>query len=136
MSVTELCRCPRCKSALEIDPAKDHLKTARRYEDCQRRCLACRIGLSNSRAKPTFIRKDWRAGLWRPEYAERLRTILKHSLNTKSRKTKNSRLANERSEDLLTWNVFSWQNPARRLDPRSDVCPSAMVGLLAPLPDR
>jgi hypothetical protein len=111
----DLTRCPRCSAELEIDPVRGRPSAARGYDDCQRRCRVCRIGLSNSSTKPTFIREDWRTGLWRPGETQRLETILRHSLNRKSRKSKKARLANERSEDLLTWNVFSWLEDHGRL---------------------
>ncbi|MBI4544728.1 MAG: hypothetical protein HY703_06020 [Gemmatimonadetes bacterium] len=81
---------------------------AETYEDCRRVCPRCDIGLSNAPDQPTFIRRDWRDGLWRPRSAARLEAIVQRSLNEQTREKKLRRLANERSEDLLTWNVFSW----------------------------
>jgi hypothetical protein len=106
-----LTKCPRCESPLtlhegpQVRPLK---KTVHGYEHCKRTCETCRIALSNSPFRPTFIRRDWRDGLWRPETADRLRHVVQGTLNTRSRGKKLKRLASERSEDLLTWNVFSW----------------------------
>lgn len=78
------------------------------YADCRQVCTHCRVGLSHAKVNRTFIREDWRAGLWRPQTAARLDRILDHALNEGNRVNKRRRMANERSEDLLTWNVFSW----------------------------
>lgn len=102
--------CLRCNGLLDVQPgAKPLGQTADGYNDCWEVCPACRIGLSNAKAPlRTFIRKDWKEGLWRPSTADRLEAIVKNSLGVRSRTKKIRRLANERSEDLLSWNVFSW----------------------------
>ncbi len=78
------------------------------YAECRQVCTGCRIGFSHSKTSRTFIREDWRDGLWRPQAATRLDWILQHALNKLNRANKRRRIANERSEDLLTWNFFSW----------------------------
>jgi hypothetical protein len=104
-----LLACPRCNNPLsEVPTAKALGETAECYADCRRVCATCDIGLSNSADHPTFIRGDWRDGLWRRGTASRLERMIRTSLNQRSRETKRRRLAHERSEDLLTWNVFSW----------------------------
>jgi hypothetical protein len=106
-----LTKCPRCESPLTLHEGpqvRPIEKSVHDYEQCKRSCETCRIALSNSPYRPTFIRRDWQDGLWRPETADRLRRIVHGALNTRSRGKKLKRLANERSEDLLTWNVFSW----------------------------
>ena len=101
--------CPMCQSPLVTQSgAKEIGSTAETYADCNRICVPCGIGLSNAASRPTFIRKDWRDGLWRRSTAVRLDRLVDRALNEVSRQKKRRRLANERSEDLLTWNVFSW----------------------------
>jgi hypothetical protein len=79
------------------------------YAQCWEACPRCAVALSNATGPTrTFIRRDWRDGLWRRQTAERLEAILDCSLSIRSRGKKKARLAHERSEDLLTWNVFSW----------------------------
>lgn len=108
--------CPRCEGPLAIQPnAKKLGEPAESYEDCRRICPGCDIGLSNAPDRPTFIRRNWRDGLWRRATAPRLETILQLALNERTREKKQRRLANERSEDLLTWNVFSWLEDRRLL---------------------
>ena len=108
--------CGLCKAPLQIQAVSKPLGIrANCYEDCHLECPKCRIALSNSSTRPTFIRKVWQEGLWRPETQTRLIQIIDHSLNIKSRRKKKTRLANERSEDLLTWNVFSWLEETRCL---------------------
>lgn len=109
-------RCPRCEGPLAIQPkAKKMGEPADTYEDCRRMCPGCDIGLSNAPDRPTFIRRNWRDGMWRRTTAPRLEAILKLTLNEQTREKKQRRLANERSEDLLTWNVFSWLEDRRLL---------------------
>ena len=103
-----LTACPRCHESLTPQPgAKPVGEPAESYSECARVCLNCEIALSNAR-KPTFIRRDWRDGLWRRGTASRLLRIIGGSLSEGTREKKLARLAHERSEDLLTWNVFSW----------------------------
>jgi hypothetical protein len=100
--------CPLCGSPLSIQPGARPLgETAEAFEDCERICRTCDIGLSNAR-RPTYIRRRWEDGLWRRHTAGRLRKVVGSSLNVTARAKKLHRLAHERSEDLLTWNVFSW----------------------------
>ena len=57
--------CPLCGGSLQVQPgAKPVGEKAERYADCHEVCRACRIGITNARPLPTFIRDDWRAGLW------------------------------------------------------------------------
>ncbi len=108
--------CPICGSALVEQPGARKLgETAERYQDCKRICPSCNIGLSNSEIRPTFIRANWRDGLWRRSSAARLERLIDQSLNEPTREKKLRRLANERAEDLLTWNVFSWLESRRLL---------------------
>ncbi len=101
--------CPRCGSTLMEQPGARELgETADRYQDCKYVCTSCSIGLSNAKLQPTFIRGNWRDGLWRRSTAARLERLLDQALSEITREKKRRRLANERSEDLLTWNVFSW----------------------------
>ena len=101
-------KCPICRSLLTTQAnARDLGDTATSYSACKRICLSCEIGLTNAK-RPTFIRRDWRDGLWRRSTASRLLCIIANSLNDAARETKVQRLAHERSEDLLTWNIFSW----------------------------
>jgi len=103
-----LTTCPSCRGPLTPQPgAKPVGETAESYSECARVCLNCEIALSNAR-KPTFIRCDWRDGLWRRDTAGRLNRIVAGSLSEGTREKKLARLAHERSEGLLTWNVFSW----------------------------
>ena len=112
-STNLLTQCPLCHGPLHVQPgAKGVREKAENYADCHQACAACAIGLTNARPNPTFIRKDWRAGLWRTETASRLEHIVEHSLNRRSRAKKAIRLAYERSEDMLTWNVFSYLEDA------------------------
>src|SRR4051794_36751405 len=96
--------CPLCKQPPTAQPgAKAVGVTADSYSECARVCLDCGIALSNAN-RPTFIRRDWRDGLWRRPTAGRLLRVIAGSLRGSEKKKE--RLAHERSEDLLTWNVF------------------------------
>jgi hypothetical protein len=111
-----LTACPICQSTLATQRGAKKLgEVAEAYKDCRRICQRCGIGLSNATSRPTFIRRDWRDGLWRRRAAARLLRIVAGSLNERSRGKKIIRLANERSEDLLTWNYFSWLENHQRL---------------------
>jgi hypothetical protein len=104
-----LTTCPLCQSPLATQPgAKEIGETADTYGDCRRICVPCGIGLSNAEVRPTFIRENWRDGLWRRSTATRLDRLIEKALSGITHEKKRRRLANERSEDLLTWNVFSW----------------------------
>lgn len=104
-----LCTCPLCSAPLRAqEGARRFGQTAKRYEDCLRACDRCRVGLSNSVTKPTCIRRDWRDGLWDGASASRLRYLVSRALNEGNRENKLRRLAHEHSEDMLTWNTFSW----------------------------
>src|SRR5438093_4159946 len=109
-------QCPVCSGPLTVEPSGKKIgEIAEDYRDCREVCPSCRIGVTNARPRPTFIRQDWRDGLWRPETADRLDKIADCSLNNASRKKKKARLAYERSEDLLTWNFFSYLEDTRAL---------------------
>ncbi len=104
-----LCICPLCSGTLRAQAGAKRLgQTAKRYEDCLRVCDECGIALSNSISKPTYIRRHWRDGVWRDGSALRLAALVGEALNERNRGNKLRRLAHERSEDMLTWNVFSW----------------------------
>jgi hypothetical protein len=109
--------CPMCHGPLLIQSGAKQLgQRADCYEDCWETCTTCLIALTNATGSlRTFIRKDWKDGLWRPETATRLEKIVAGSLSKVSRAKKRRRLAHERSEDLLTWNVFSWLEDRGRL---------------------
>ena len=102
--------CLLCQRPLVIQPGAEPLgKRANSYDNFWEACPRCAIALSNATGPArTFIRRDWRDGLWRRSTAQRLEAILDCSLNIRSRRKKKARLAHERSEDLLTWNAFSW----------------------------
>ena len=109
-------RCPICGGCLRENPGALPLgKTVHRLADCRRVCDACEIGLSNARDKVTFVRSRWETGLWNPDSASRLRLACKQRLHGSSREGMLERLARERSEDLLTWNVFEHLEHRKRL---------------------
>jgi hypothetical protein len=110
--------CPLCHGPLLTQPGAKQLgERADCFEDRREMCQACRIALTNATGSlRTFIKKDWKDGLWRPETATRLERVVAGSLSEVSRAKKTRRLAHERSEDLLTWNVFSWLEDHGRLE--------------------
>jgi hypothetical protein len=76
------------------------------YLECRRHCPTCGIGLSNARDLPTFARCDWKSGLWERASAARLEAACRARLHGSAFEGKLKVMQWERSEDLLTWNVF------------------------------
>jgi hypothetical protein len=79
---------------------------ARRFEDCLRRCEACRIGASNTINRPTYI---YRVPLENipVESREGASAALCQALNERNRETKRLRFGFSTSEDAVTWVVFT-----------------------------
>ena len=107
--------CPRCGSTLIENPrGKPLAVSAGTYEECRRHCPKCRIGLSNAK-RPTFARADWRDGLWNRASAPLVETACNNRIHGDDGQSKLRVMQWERSEDLLTWNVFEHLERAGRL---------------------
>lgn len=108
--------CPRCGNPLQENHSGKRLgHTCETYEECRRHCRHCRLGLSNAK-RPTFLRENWRDGLWNPDSAARLEEACRNRFHGAGFEDKLRKLSRERSEDLLTWNVFEHLERSGTLD--------------------
>jgi hypothetical protein len=100
--------CPRCGEPMSSVQSRSRPGTANRFEDCLRRCEACRIGASNS-ATPdtvTYICEDPLKNI-PAEVADGALETLNQALNFQSRESKRRRFGFSTSEDAITWVVFT-----------------------------
>ena len=92
------------------------VRTARRYEDCLRKCEKCEVGASNANDSNsvTFINNDPLENI-PPEARHGALETLSHAINERSRETKRIRFGFSTSEDAVTWVVFSYLLRSGRL---------------------
>jgi len=101
--------CPKCGELLRFNPKVKLGDRATDYANCHAYCDRCGIGISNSR-KPeqrTYICRDLADNLADPHSEDRYRRVMNQALNQRNRKNKIRRASFEKSEDSLTWSVFS-----------------------------
>lgn len=95
--------CPACGNILHPRPG-DAIAPAT-WRDCLRRCLRCRLGLSNARNSPTVLYNDPRHNVPK-EVREGLLEALALAVNERNRANKAIKFGYSTSEDALTWTVF------------------------------
>lgn len=103
--VTELL-CPSCGVDL-AHPLPPRPPSSTSFETCIRRCEPCGVGLSNAATNPTTIWEDPLRNI-PEEVREGAESVVRNSLNERSRPSKWKRFGFSTSEDALTWTVFSW----------------------------
>lgn len=101
--------CPRCGELLRFNPNVKLGDQATDYANCHAYCDKCRIGISNSRnpEQRTYIYKTLADNLADPQSEERYLRVMAQALNQRNRKNKIRWARFEKSEDSLTWSVFS-----------------------------
>lgn len=102
--------CPRCKAPLRLDASIQLGTRANDYGDCHAFCDKCRIGISNSRnpEERTYICRSLADNLAFPRSEPRYLDVMEHALNQRNRRNKIRRARFEKSEDTLTWSIFSY----------------------------
>jgi hypothetical protein len=101
--------CPKCGGSLRFNPSVKLGTRATDYANCHACCEKCGIGISNSRdpEQRTYIYKTLADNLADPQSEERYLRVMAQALNQRNRKNKIRRARFEKSEDSLTWSVFS-----------------------------
>lgn len=101
--------CPKCRELLRFNPNVKLGERATDYANCHAYCDKCGIGISNSRdpEQRTYICKDLADNLVDPHSKDRYLRVMDQALNQRNRKNKIRRSRFEKSEDSLTWSVFS-----------------------------
>ena len=82
-------------------------RVARTYEECLRRCLACRVAFSNAKTTPTLIHFD-PLGNVPFEVRQGALQTLSAAINLRNRNNKIKKFGFSTSEDAVTWTVFSF----------------------------
>ena len=101
-----VCGQPMSSGAFEPGPGGG-AKRAADFGTCHRRCITCRVGISNAKDKPTLIHEDPIANV-PPEVRIGARGTLAASLNVRNRPAKLVKFGFDTSEDAVTWTVFSY----------------------------
>lgn len=101
--------CDRCEGVLRLNPLVELGTTATDYGNCHAFCDTCCIGISNSHdpKQRTYICKRLDDNLVDPQSEHRYLQIMGQALNQYNRHNKIRRARFERSEDTLTWSIFS-----------------------------
>lgn len=101
--------CPKCRELLRFNPNVKLGERATDYANCHAYCDRCCIGVSNSRnpEQRTYICRDLADNLADPDSKDRYLRVMDQALNQRNRKNKIRRASFEKSEDSLTWSVFS-----------------------------
>jgi hypothetical protein len=101
--------CRKCRGSLRFNPNVKIGSRATDYDNCHAYCDVCRIGISNSRDRErrTYICEILADNLADPQSEERYLQVMERALNQRNRKNKIRRAKFEKSEDTLTWSVFS-----------------------------
>ena len=118
MKLLQTVICPKCQKEMKED---ENLKSkvcqtgkkpsAKKYEDCIRKCNQCEIGASNGE-NFSYIYKDYKKNI--PlEFQNNLESTLNNCLNIRNRKNKKIKIGFSSSEDAVSWifiNYFIQQN--------------------------
>lgn len=101
--------CGRCEGILRLNPLVELGITATAYSNCHAFCDTCRIGISNSHdpEQRTYICKRLDDNLADTQSEQRYLQIMSQALNQRNRQNKIRRARFEKSEDSLTWSIFS-----------------------------
>jgi len=101
--------CRKCRGSLRFNPNVKIGSRATDYDNCHAYCDICRIGISNSRDRErrTYICEMLADNLADPQSEDRYLQVMERALNQRNRKNKIRRAKFEKSEDTLTWSVFS-----------------------------
>ncbi|MBN1138936.1 MAG: hypothetical protein JXM73_20290 [Anaerolineae bacterium] len=101
--------CPKCGYPLRLNPGVKLGTRATDYGNCHAFCDVCRIGISNSRnpEQRTYICQSLADNLADPQSEERYLRIMDQALNQRNRQNKIRRARFEKSEDTVTWSIFS-----------------------------
>lgn len=97
--------CPACGNILHPRPGAAIAPAT--WRDCLRRCLRCRLGLSNARNNPTVLFDDPRMNV-PPEVRGGVIETLALAVNERNRPDKAIKFGYSTSEDALTWTVFTF----------------------------
>ena len=95
--------CPACGNILHPRPGAAIAPAT--WRDCLRRCLRCRVGLSNARNNPTVLFDDPRMNV-PPQVQGGVVETLALAVNERNRANKAIKFGYSTSEDALTWTVF------------------------------
>lgn len=102
MNMLATVKCPCCgkeMKATNIDKI-----SAKKYDDCIRKCETCEIGASNASENPTFIYKDYHQNIPQSlQLQTYLDETLQNALNKRNRNNKRIRIGYSTSEDALSW---------------------------------
>lgn len=114
--------CPFCREQTTSDPfepkANGAAPTAKKFENCLRRCIACGIGFSNNSdpdQKAVPIIHQHPLNNLPVEAREKAIETLQAAINEVNRPSKIASFCSENSEDAVTWTVFSHLAKSRQL---------------------
>jgi len=101
--------CRKCGGPLRSNPDVKIGTRATDYGNCHAYCDVCHIGISNSRnpEQRTYICETLADNLADPQSEDRYLQVMQQALNQRNRRNKIRRAKFEKSEDSLTWSVFS-----------------------------
>ena len=101
--------CPKCRELLRFNPNVRLGERVTDYANCHAYCDKCGIGISNCRnpKQRTYVCRDLADNLADPQSKDRYLRVMAQALNQRNRKNKVRRSRFEKSEDSLTWSVFS-----------------------------
>lgn len=106
--------CPFCREQTTSDPFEPKMNgsapTAKKFENCLRRCVACGIGFSNTSnpdQKAVPIIHQHPLNNLPIEARENAIETLQAAINEVNRPSKIANFCSENSEDAVTWTVFS-----------------------------
>jgi hypothetical protein len=101
--------CLICGTSMSLRPPLEGrpAKLAGTYDECVRRCTACRVGFSNARTTPPLIYSD---PVCNVPFEVRLGALetLRKAINIRNRENKIRKFGFSTSEDAVTWTVFSF----------------------------
>jgi hypothetical protein len=108
-------KCPICRKPTTCDPftpqANGAAPTAKKFEECLRRCDDCCVGFSNSSLQDEknvpLIHRDFSNNVPK-EVRQNLSDTLQKAINEINRPSKQRSFCSENSEDAVTWTVFSY----------------------------
>ncbi|HZZ93225.1 MAG TPA: hypothetical protein VFE23_11745 [Usitatibacter sp.] len=122
--------CPGCGQLLSSAAPSAAPKSARKFDDCLRKCVKCGIGLSNARTPhgETAIYRNLLENVPK-QLRDGFREALTAGVNELNRENKVSKAAFSTSEDALTWSYFEGLRRAGRLS-KLQILPSSKEPLL------
>ncbi len=104
--------CPVCGTMLQAGPGK--IVKADNWLNCLRKCIDCKVGVSNAMSNPTIIFNDPRLNV--PEEVRGgLLDALALAINVRNRENKRAKFGFSTSEDALTWTLFKYLSESGKL---------------------